>query len=65
MMDTTIVFTSSTGSPSTNQFQVQTNNNTTATNLKTTINSHADFSATVSDAVVTVTRATVGRVMLI
>ena len=57
----TIVFTSSTGSPSTNQFQVQTNNNTTATNLKTTINGHADFSATVSDAVVTVTRATVGR----
>ena len=56
----TIVFTSSTGSPSTNQFQVQTNNNTTATNLKTTINGHADFSATVSDAVVTVTRATVG-----
>jgi len=57
----TIVFTSSTGSPSTNQFQVQTNNNTTATNLKTTINGHADFSATVSDAVVTVTRATIGR----
>ena len=57
----TIVFTSTTGSPSTNQFQVQTNNNTTATNLKNTINAHADFTATVSDAVVTVTRATVGR----
>ena len=56
----TIVFTSVTGSPSTNQFQVQTNNNTTATNLKNTINGHADFSATVSDAVVTVTRAAIG-----
>ena len=58
---TTVVFTSATGSPSTNQFQVQTNNNTTATNLKTTIDAHADFTATVSDAVVTVTRATVGN----
>ena len=57
MMDTSIVFTSTTGSPSTNQFQVQTNNDTTATNLKNTINGHADFSATVSNAVVTVTRA--------
>jgi len=58
---TTVVFTSVTGSPSTNQFQVQTNNDTTATNLKNTINGHADFSATVSSAVVTVTRAAVGR----
>ena len=58
---TTVVFTSVTGSPSTNEFQVQTNNNTTATNLKNTINGHADFSATVSSAVVTVTRAAVGR----
>ena len=57
----TIVFTSATGSPSTNQFQVQTNNNTTATNLKNTINGHADFTATVTDAVVTVTRATIGN----
>ena len=57
---TTVVFTSVTGSPSTNQFQVQTNNNTTATNLKNTINGHADFSATVSSAVVTVTRAAIG-----
>jgi len=56
-----IVFTAVSGSPSTNQFQVQTNNNTTATNLKTTINGHADFTATVADAVVTVTRAAVGR----
>ena len=58
---TTVVFTSVTGSPSTNEFQVQTNNDTTATNLKNTINGHADFSATVSSAVVTVTRAAVGR----
>ena len=58
---TTVVFTSVTGSPSTNEFQVQTNNDTTATNLKNTINGHADFSATVSLAEVTVTRATVGN----
>ena len=58
---TTVVFTSVTGTPSTNEFQVQTNNDTTATNLKNTINGHADFSATVSNAVVTVTRATVGN----
>ena len=57
----TVVFTSVTGTPSTNQFQVQTNNDTTATNLKNTINGHADFSATVSSAEVTVTRATVGN----
>ena len=58
---TTVVFTSTTGSPSTNQFQVQTDNNTTATNLKNTIDGHADFTATVSNAVVTVTRATIGN----
>ena len=58
---TTVVFTSTTGSPSALEFQVQTNNNTTATNLKTTIDNHADFSATVVGAVVTVTRAAVGR----
>ena len=58
---TTVVFTSSTGSPSANEFQVQTNNDTTATNLKTTINGHADFSATVSNNNVTVTRAAIGR----
>jgi len=62
---TTVVFTSTTGTPSTNQFQVQTNNNTTATNLKNTIDGHADFTATVSDAVVTVTRATIGNENLI
>ena len=63
--NTSIVFTSTTGSPSTNEFQVQTNNDTTATNLKNTINGHADFSATVSGAVVTVTRAVVGNVNLV
>ena len=57
----TIVFTSATGSPSTNEFQVQTDNNTTATNLKTTIDGHADFTATVVGAIVTVVRATIGR----
>ena len=40
-------------------FKVETNNNTH--NLKNTINAHADFSATVSSAVVTVTRAAVGN----
>ena len=58
---TTIVFTSTTGTASGLLFKVETNNNTTATNLKNTINGHADFSATVSSAVVTVTRAAVGR----
>ena len=58
---TTVVFTSTTGSPSALEFQVQTDNATTATNLKTTIDNHADFSATVVGAVVTVTRAAVGR----
>ena len=58
---TTIVFTSTTGTASGLLFKVETNNDTTATNLKNTINGHADFSATVSSAVVTVTRAAVGR----
>ena len=45
----------------TNEFQVQTDNDTTATNLKNTIDGHADFTASVSDAVVTVTRAAIGN----
>ena len=57
----TIVFTSTVGTASGTQFKVETNNNTTATNLKTAINAHADFTATVSTNVVTVTRATIGR----
>ena len=58
---TIIVFTSTAGTASGTLFKVETNNNTTAANLKTTINAHADFTATVADAVVTVTRAAVGR----
>ena len=57
----TIVFTSTAGTASGTQFKVETNNDTTATNLKTAINAHADFTATVSTNVVTVTRATIGR----
>ena len=60
----TIVFTSTVGTASGTQFKVETNNNTTATNLKTAINAHADFTATVSDAVVTVTRAAIGNANL-
>ena len=52
---TTTVFTSTTGTAGTDEFKVETNNNTTATNLKNAINGHADFTATVSSAVVTVT----------
>jgi hypothetical protein len=58
---TSVVFTSTLSSPGALEFQVQTNNNTTATNLKNTIDAHVDFSATVVGAVVTVTRAAVGR----
>jgi len=52
---TTVDFTSTTGTAGTNQFKTQTNNNTTATNLKTAINAHANFTATVNSAVVTIT----------
>lgn len=51
----TVTFTSTTGTAGTNEFKTQTNNNTTASNLQTAINGHADFTATVSSAVVTVT----------
>jgi len=54
---TSVIFTSNTGTPSTNEFRTQTNNNTTATNLKTVINAHANFTATVSNAVVTIREA--------
>ena len=43
-----VVFTSTVGTASGTQFKVETNNNTTATNLKTAINAHADFTATVA-----------------
>ena len=52
---TTVDFNSTTGTAGTNEFKTQTNNDTTATNLKTAINAHANFTATVSSAVVTVT----------
>ena len=52
---TTVDFDSTTGTAGTNEFKTETNNNTTATNLKTAINAHANFTATVSSAVVTVT----------
>jgi len=60
-----IVFTSTASTASGLLFKVETNNNTTAANLKTTINAHADFTATVSGAVVTVIRAAIGRNSLI
>ena len=52
---TTVDFTSTTGTAGTNEFKTQTNNDTTATNLKNAINAHANFTATVSSAVVTIT----------
>ena len=52
---TTTTFTSTTGTAGTNEFKTQTNNNTTATNLKNAINAHANFTATVNSAVVTIT----------
>ena len=52
---TTVTFTSTTGTAGTNEFKTETSNNATATNLKTAINAHADFTATVASAVVTVT----------
>ena len=52
---TTVNFNSTTGTAGTNEFKTQTNNNTTATNLKNAINAHANFTATVSSAVVTIT----------
>ena len=57
---TTVDFTSTTGTAGTNEFKTETNNNTTATNLKTAINAHADFTATVSSAVVTITETSHG-----
>ena len=51
---TTVDFDSTTGTSGTNQFKTETNNNTTATNLKNAINAHANFTATVSSAVVTI-----------
>ena len=52
---TTANFRSTTGTAGTSEFKTETNNNTTATNLKNAINTHANFTATVNSAVVTVT----------
>ena len=52
---TTVDFDSTTGTAGTNEFKTETNNNTTATNLKNAINAHTNFTATVSSAVVTIT----------
>ena len=52
---TTANFRSTTGTAGTSEFKTETNNNTTATNLKNAINAHANFTATVNSAVVTVT----------
>ena len=52
---TTVDFDSTTGTAGTNEFKTETNNNTTATNLKNAINAHANFTATVASAVVTIT----------
>jgi len=57
---TTVDFTSTTGTAGTNEFKTETNNNTTATNLKTSINAHANFTATVNSAVVTITETSHG-----
>jgi len=52
---TTTIFTSTTGTAGTDEFKSETSNNATATNLQTTINGHADFTATVASNVVTIT----------
>ena len=53
---TTVTFTSTTGTAGTDEFKTQTNNNTTADNIYTAINAHADFTvANPAAAVVTVT----------
>ena len=50
-----VTFTSTTGTAGTNEFKTETNNNTTADNIYTAINAHADFTvANPSAAVVTI-----------
>jgi len=59
---TAVTFTSTTGTAGTNEFKTETNNDTTADNIYTCINTHADFSSVNPAAnVVTVTRAAVGN----
>tara|TARA_R100000322_G_scaffold141989_1_gene97817 strand:- start:801 stop:3551 length:2751 start_codon:yes stop_codon:yes gene_type:complete len=55
----TVTFTSTTGTAGTDEFRTQTNNNTTADNIYTAINAHADFTvANPAAAVVTVEETT-------
>ena len=52
---TEVTFTSTTGTAGTNEFKTETNNNTTADNIYTVINAHADFTvANPAAAVVTI-----------
>tara|TARA_R100001594_G_scaffold26371_2_gene51152 strand:+ start:10014 stop:12764 length:2751 start_codon:yes stop_codon:yes gene_type:complete len=54
-----VTFTSTTGTAGTDEFRTQTNNNTTADNIYTAINAHADFTvANPAAAVVTVEETT-------
>ena len=57
---TEVTFTSA-GSATTNVWVSETSNNQTATNLAAAINGNANFSASASGAVVTVTRAAIGK----
>ena len=60
---TEVTFTSA-GSATTNVWVSETSNNQTATNLAAAINGNANFSASASGAVVTVTRAAIGKTNL-
>lgn len=60
---TSVTFTSA-GSATTNVWVSATSNNQTATNLAAAINGNANFSASASGAVVTVTRAAIGKTNL-
>ncbi len=60
---TEVTFTSA-GSATTNVWVSATSNNQTATNLAAAINGNANFSASASGAVVTVTRAAIGKTNL-
>jgi len=56
---TTVTFTSTTGTAGTDEFKNETNNNTTADNIYTAINTHADFTvANPAAAIVTVFETT-------
>ena len=57
---TTVTFTSTTGTAGTAEFKTETSNDATATNLKTAIDAHDDFTATVASAIVTITETVHG-----